>query len=103
MKQDIHRWLRTGIATLTPVEVFVTDLVNYIERTGDPSLLAMTKEQAREVLYYIEEYSNSIKFQDVRFALRERIRICELQGEYSVQQKRAKRDIKNFGNPDFPH
>ena len=90
MKQDIHRWLRTGIAALGPASTFMDDLEDYVRKTGDPSLVAMTKEQAIEILAFLEFQHRISGDLQLIHALRERIRICVLQGEYSLAQKRAK-------------
>ena len=92
MKQDIHRWIKTGVATLDPVSTFIEDLEEYVTDTSDPSLLAMTKEQATAILNFLDERRSN----DLKNALRERIRICVLQGEYSLQRKRAKRELRDI-------
>lgn len=99
MKRDIHRWVRTGITTLIPAETFIDDLIEYIEDTGDPSLLAMTREQASTILKYIIKHFDQDRHKGVIYALKERIRICTLQGEYSLSQKRAKRMQVAEGRP----
>lgn len=82
-KTAVHRHIRLGITTLNAAAEFLLSLQEYIDETNDPSLLAMTKQQAEAILRYV-----SVSNESIELALRERVRISVLQGEYSQSQKK---------------
>jgi len=93
-KFHIQNWINIGVPTLITARTFLDDLKYYVFKLGDPSLIAMTGGQARAVMQYIEHVGARNKYDDLYRAMQERVRISELQGEYSLAQKRKLREAR---------
>jgi hypothetical protein len=81
-KAKIHRWIRLGVAVMESTRTFREDFTEYARRVNDPSLLAMSGNQAESLLEAFRWPS------DVGEMLFSRVMISKQQGEYSLQRKR---------------
>lgn len=81
-----QRFIAAGIPALQAASQFLHELEKYINETGDPSLLAMTGNQAQAVLQFMMKHQ--MYNRTIIHAMTERKRISELQGGHSLSQKR---------------
>lgn len=86
-KAKVQRWIKQGMASLFAANKFFEDFDEYAMRVKDPSLLAMTGPEATELLKVLRN-AHGMYSGRVQLMLRERVRISELQGSYSLQRKR---------------
>lgn len=81
-----QRFIALGISNLQTASQFINSLESYIGEVKDPSLLAITGEQAMSIMNFMTKHNMHNPF--LMKYMQERHRISERQGAFSLQRKR---------------
>lgn len=93
-KQRVHRWIRLGTLVLDAANTFFRDFADYNVRCP-PNQLAMTAGEAESMLECLDTIERYLP--RLRSALKERIRISERQGPYSLERKAYFQNVPKWG------